>query len=248
MIGCSCSTCRSEDPRDRRTNASILIETDDTCILVDCGRDFRQQALRENLHRVDHLFLTHTHFDHIAGIDDLRVFSQRRGAPIPVYGMETHLSYLKRYIYHYMFDGRAVKGGAITRIELVPLRQAVEVEGLLIEPLLIYHGCMPIYGYRFGRCAYLSDVSSIPDETLARIEDLDVLIIDALRFRPSPTHFNIQEALGIVARTRPKRTLFTHMCHDVLHAEVDRGLKTPASGYFSTYKVDLAWDGLRLDI
>jgi len=247
MIGCSCATCRSEDPRDRRTNASLLIETAGRCILIDCGRDFRQQALRENLRRVDGLFLTHTHFDHIAGIDDLRVFTHSRQAPIPVYGMEAHLSYLKNTIYHYMFDGALQKGGGVTRLELIPVQEDIEVEDLLFEPLVIHHGNMPIYGYRFGRCAYLSDVSAIPEGTMARLTDLDVLIVDALRFRPSPTHFTIREALEVVERARPKRTLFTHMCHDVLHAEVQRGLASPDSGYFSPHHVELAWDGMRID-
>jgi phosphoribosyl 1,2-cyclic phosphate phosphodiesterase len=248
MIGCHCPTCSSRNPKDKRTNASLLIERQGANILIDCGRDFRIQALREDIQRVDHLFLTHTHFDHIAGIDDLRVFNHSQSAPIPVYGKEEHLSYLKEHIYHYLFDKGQQRGGGVARLELLALGGPIKVQGLLFEPLPVFHGQQQIYGYRFGGCAYISDVSSIPDETLERLKDLEILIVDALRFRSHPTHFNLEQALEVVNRLKPSRTYLTHMCHDILHDEVERGLQDPSSGYYNAHSVHLAYDGLSLSV
>jgi phosphoribosyl 1,2-cyclic phosphate phosphodiesterase len=248
VIACHCRTCTSTDPRDKRTNASLLIEKGDKRILIDCGRDFHWQALRHDLDRVDHLFLTHTHFDHIAGIDDLRVFNHKRQAPIPVYGKEEHLSYIRRYIYHYLFDDSAQKGGGIAQLEMIPIAAPIEVEGLVFEPLTVLHGALEIYGYRFGRCAYISDVSAIPGQTVERLKDLDVLIIDALRFRPSRTHFTVEQALGVAESVRPAQTYFTHICHDLLHEEVEAGLRDSSSGYSSRLGVSFAYDGLTFEL
>jgi phosphoribosyl 1,2-cyclic phosphate phosphodiesterase len=248
MIGCHCATCSSPNPKDNRTNASLLIERKGKNILIDCGRDFRAQAIREDIRRVDHLFLTHTHFDHVAGIDDLRVYNHRQSGPIPIYGRDEHLRYLKRYIYHYLFDDGIQKGGGVSRLEPIPLDGSIEIDGLVFEPIKVYHGRLEINGYRFGRCAYISDVSFIPEETMERLKDLEILIVDALRFRSHPTHFNFEQALRIVARLEPAQTYLTHMCHDILHDEVEQGLRNPASGYASQWAVNLAYDGLSLVI
>ena len=251
MIGCSCTTCRSRDPRDNRTNASLLIETGKKNILIDCGRDFRHQALREGLTRVDHVLLTHTHFDHIAGIDDLRVFHRRSGhgsEGIPIYGKADHLEYIKKHIYHYLFDIPAQMGGGITQVEPVPVEEPFRAEDILFEPLPVLHGRLKIYGYRFSDIAYLSDVSHIPEKTMTRLQGLSVLIVDALRFRAHSTHFNVRQALEVVERCRPKRTYFTHICHDVLHEPVVRGFANPSSGYFTPHPVSLAYDGLSFTV
>ena len=251
MIGCSCSTCQSQDPRDQRTNASLLIDTGSRNILIDCGRDFRLQALRERLNRIDHLLLTHPHFDHIAGIDDLRVFhrrSVRGGRGIPIYGLAEHLDYIKRHIYHYLFDSRAQLGGGITQVEPVPVDGPFEVEGILFEPLPVLHGKMQIFGYRFSDIAYISDVSHIPEQTLSRLEGLRALVVDALRFRTHSTHFNIRQALEIVAKCRPEQTYFTHICHDLSHEVVDGGFSRPTSGYYTPDRVNLAYDGLSISV
>ncbi len=248
MIGCHCATCSSSNPKDNRTNASLLIERKGKNILIDCGRDFRIQAIREDIRRVDHLFLTHTHFDHIAGIDDLRVYNYRQAGPIPIYGRDEHLRYLRKYIYHYLFDDGIQKGGGVSRLESIPLDGTLEIDGLLIEPIKVYHGRLEINGYRFGRCAYISDVSFIPEETMEKLKDLEILIVDALRFRAHPTHFNFEQALQIVARLKPAQTYLTHMCHDILHDEVEEGLRNPGSGYASAFSVNLAYDGLSLAI
>ncbi|UCF98027.1 MAG: MBL fold metallo-hydrolase [Spirochaetaceae bacterium] len=248
MLACSCPTCRSTDHRDVRTNASILLSVEGKNILFDCGRDFHGQAIRQGIDRIDFLLLTHTHFDHVAGIDELRVFTARQKQSIPVFGKQEHLNYLKTYIYHYLFDPAVQRGGGIAKIELVALNGRFSLEGIKIEPLPVYHGCMEILGYRFGNTAYLSDVSRIPETTREKLFGLDVLIVGALRHTEHPTHFNIPQALGIVSDLQPKRAFFTHICHDILHEAVDRQFADPTSPYFSPVEVHLAYDGLTLEL
>jgi len=247
MIGCDCPTCQSGDPRDRRMNASLLINTYEKNILIDCGRDFREQAIRHRLKRVDHVLITHTHFDHIAGIDDLRAFTTRNKKPIPLYGKEEHLNYLRDYTYHYLFDRSAQKGGGLTELELISVDHPFRVEGIEFEPLPVLHGSLEIFGYKFAKCAYISDVSCIPEDTLDRLKGLQVLFLDALRFRPHSTHFNIDAALAVVRRLKPLKTYLTHICHDILHREVDACFRDPHSRYFSECDVQLAYDGLKIE-
>jgi phosphoribosyl 1,2-cyclic phosphate phosphodiesterase len=249
MLGCSCRVCKSSDPRDNRTNASLLIEVRGRNVLIDCGRDFRQQALRHRLERVDHLLLTHTHFDHIAGIDDLRVFN-RPGDPIPVFGNAKHLSYLKTYIYHYLFDPAIQRGGGITELDLVAVNERFLLEGLLFETLPAFHGEIEVFGYKFGGSAYLCDVSFVPQPTLQKLYNLDLLVLGALRHTPHPTHFSLAQALELVAEVKPRRAFLTHLCHDVLHSEVEASFREPDSPYFApgAGEVHLAFDGLTLEI
>jgi phosphoribosyl 1,2-cyclic phosphate phosphodiesterase len=239
MIACTCPTCRSTDPRDTRTNASILLTVGAKKILIDCGRDFHRQALKQGIDYIDYLLLTHTHFDHVAGIDELRVFTARRRQSIPVLGKQEHLSYLKTYIYHYLFDPAVQKGGGIAKIELVALNGGFHLEGIEIEPLPVYHGPMEILGYRIGNIAYLSD---------GKLHGLDLLVLGALRHTEHPTHFNINQALEVVSELQPKRAFFTHICHDILHEAVDRQFSDPASPYYSPIEVHLAYDGLTLKL
>ena len=248
MIGCDCATCRSTDPRDKRTNASILVDVGDAKILIDCGRDFRNQAIRERIRRVDHVLITHTHFDHVAGIDDLRVFNYIQRKRIPLYGRVQHLEELRLHTYHHLFDPSIQRGGGIAELELIPLEGPVTLGGVPFIPLTVHHGRLEILGFRFGDAAYISDVSAIPEPTIAALGGLELLIIDALRFRPHGTHLSISEALALVDRLRPRRTFFTHICHDVLHEEVEQGLRERLSGYWAPGEVHLAWDGLRVAV
>lgn len=248
MIGCSCRTCSSEDPRDKRTNSSLHVALGRRHILIDCGRDFRQQALQHRLPGVDYVLLTHTHFDHVAGIDDLRVYTQRREEPIPLMGMAEHLEYLKTYIYHYLFDDGIQRGGGVTRLELVAVQERFTLEGVVFEPLPALHGRLPVLGYRFAGCAYLCDVSTIPPATLQKLYGLDLLILDALRPEAHPTHLSLTQALDLVRELRPKRAFFTHLSHEVLHAEIEAELAMPGSRFHGPGNVHLAYDGLALEL
>ena len=247
MIGCDCPTCTSADERDRRLNSSLMISAPGKVILIDCGRDFRAQALRFRIPRVDYLLLTHTHFDHIAGMDDLRVYTGRQGAPIPVLGRAEHLNYLKKNIYSYMFD-RPGDGGGVARLELIAVNGPFVLEGIGFEPLRVLHGTQEILGYRFLNCAYLTDVSAIPKETQAALYGLEVLILDALRYRPHSTHFNLEQALEVVRLLRPRRTFLTHIAHELRHAEVEEQLKKPGGPFYLPHDVALAYDGLTVQV
>lgn len=248
VIGCSCPTCRSADPRDNRTNSSVLLCLRGKNVLLDCGKDFRQQALREGLDRVDYVLLTHTHFDHVAGIDDLRVFNQQRKEPIPVLGRKEHLDYLKTYIYHYLFDESVQKGGGVAELELVAVDGRFSLEGQVVETLPALHGRMPVLGFRFGSLAYLTDVSSVPHATLQRLYGLEVLVLGALRYAAHPTHFNLDQALELIREVRPRRAYLTHIAHDLLHAEVEGRLGDPAACACGSAEVHLAYDGLRVEV
>lgn len=246
MLGCSCRTCQSSDPRDKRSNASILLSVGGKNILIDCGRDFHQQALRHHLDRVDYLLLTHVHFDHTGGIDDLRAF--RKNFPIPLLGKAEHLSYLKRYIYHYLFDRSAQKGGGLTQLEPIAIDDRFQLEGIQFEVLPVFHGELEIIGFKFLNCAYISDVSHIPKEVFERLYDLDLLILDALRYRSHSTHFNVGQALEIVRQLKPRQTFFTHICHDIRHQELEAVLQDPQSEYYTELSVRPACDGLVLTL
>jgi len=248
MIGCSCSTCKSTNPKDKRLNASIMITKNSKNILIDCGRDFRQQALKYEIKRVDHILITHTHFDHIGGIDDLRVFNQKNNITIPVYGNPEHLNYLENYTYKYLFDNNVQAGGGISRIKLVPIHEKITLEGINFEVIPVYHGSLLCYGYKFLNSAYISDVSLIPDESIAKLKNLDLLVLDALRFKPHNTHFNLENALKIAKLLKPKKTYFTHICHDLSHSATEQLLNDPKSRYYTEHEIKLAYDGLIINM
>jgi phosphoribosyl 1,2-cyclic phosphate phosphodiesterase len=239
MIGCPCATCHSTDPRDRRTRPSIhLAAADGPAILVDTSTDLRQQALDRGVTRVDAVLFTHSHADHVMGLDDLRRFNALQGGAIPAYADPHTASEIAR-IFKYVFEPPEQTGGGIPQIALTPIDGPFVVGGVTVTPVPLLHGRRPILGFRVGRFAYLTDCSAIPDASWSLLDDLDVLVVDALRHRPHPTHFTVQQAVDIAARLRPRQTWLTHMCHDLPHAETNRGL--PAG-------VALAYDGLVLDV
>ncbi|HET9703737.1 MAG TPA: MBL fold metallo-hydrolase [Vicinamibacterales bacterium] len=239
MIGCTCGVCRSSDPRDRRTRPSIVVEVEDgPAILVDTSTDLRHQALAHGVTRVDAILFTHSHADHIMGLDDVRRFNVMQQVAIPAYADERTAIDLRRS-FSYVFNPPAEKGGGVPQVSLTAITGRFNVGPTGIQPVPIFHGSRPILGFRFGSFAYLTDCSRIADEAWPLLQDLDILVLDALRHRPHPTHFTVAEALDVVERVRPRQTYFTHICHDLPHEATNASLP-PA--------VELAYDGLVLTI
>jgi phosphoribosyl 1,2-cyclic phosphate phosphodiesterase len=236
-LGCDCSVCTSADPRDTRSRPSIAVQWDAYTVVIDTGQDFRQQALREHIRHIDAVLYTHAHADHVLGMDDLRPLSFRHPNGLPLYADSATTDALHR-IFEYTFSPNA-KYPTRARVNLLPLNDhdSVEIAGLRFQRVPILHGDMTIAGYRFGSAAYLTDMNAIPDTSLPLLENLDVLIIDALRQQHHPSHNNIDQALGWISRIRPHRAFFTHIAHELEHAKTEATL--PAH-------VHLAYDGLRI--
>lgn len=239
IIGCSCRVCRSTNPRDRRTRSSCLVAAGDMRIVIDTGPDFRAQALRENICRVDAVLYTHHHFDHVAGMDDLRPFLFDNKTPIPCYTHPASRTILEN-TYPYIFKDNSYPG--VPRLQLKEVTEPFVIDDrytgeshVRVTPIEVDHGDMPVYGYRIGRFAYLTDTSHIPEEQYTRLEDLDVLVLDALRYRPHRKHLSIEEAIRAARRIGADTTYFIHMTHDVLHDEVEAALPEG---------IHLAYDGL----
>jgi phosphoribosyl 1,2-cyclic phosphate phosphodiesterase len=239
MIGCSCATCQSSDPHDRRLRPSIYVAiADGPALLVDTSTDLRQQAITHRITRVDAILFTHSHADHVMGLDEVRRFNMLQRAPIPAYADERTLGDLRR-TFAYIFDPPSESGGGIPQINLRRIEGSFSVGTIHVTPVPIFHGPRPILGFRLGNFAYLTDCNRIPEESFSLLADLDVLVLDALRHRPHPTHFTVAEAVHVVERVTPRRTFLTHICHDLPHAATNAALP---SG------VELAFDGLTFDI
>jgi phosphoribosyl 1,2-cyclic phosphate phosphodiesterase len=239
MIGCECDTCRSTDPRDRRSRASVLIQLESgQSVLIDTSPDLRMQALTHNVKRVDAIVYTHSHADHIMGLDEVRRFNVLQKSAIPCYGDERTLGDLRR-IYSYVFNPDTPRGGGVPQV--VPVRVAGEfcIGAATFVPVPLLHGSRMILGYRIGSFAYLTDCSGIPAASWPLLSGVRTVILDALRERPHPTHLSVEQALAVVAQLKPERALFTHMCHDLPHAATCARL--PAG-------VQLAYDGVTFEI
>ncbi|MEZ4484378.1 MAG: GPMC system MBL fold metallohydrolase [Syntrophotaleaceae bacterium] len=216
MLGCSCEVCRSSDPRDRRTRCSALVAFGGCNIVIDTTTDFRQQALREGIDHIDAVLYTHAHADHVHGIDDLRAFNMTSGgAAIPIYGLPATMSLIRRNFRYIFGDEVASK----FRPRLVPWNLAGKLSlcGLPVEPLPLQHGDGISCGFRIGPFAYVTDCNRIAEPVMARLQSLELLVIDGLRFRSHPTHFSIDEAVAVAQRLGARRTVLTHICHEVAH-------------------------------
>ena len=245
VIGCPCPVCTSSDVRDTRTRCAAYVEVDTAYgpvhLVIDTGPDFRQQALAHGVRAVDAVLFTHHHFDHVVGVDDLRPFLFANRTPIPCYADATTADVL-RDMFRYIFADGSYPG--------VPLLELHQIDGPLtvasrahagtaeVTPLRAFHGDLPILGFRIGDFAYLTDVSRIPDDTFARLGGLDVLVLDALRPTPHPTHFSIDQATAAAERIGAQQTYFIHLTHNVLHAEADALLPE---------HIALGYDGLRFE-
>jgi phosphoribosyl 1,2-cyclic phosphate phosphodiesterase len=216
-IGCECETCSSNDPRDKRLRVSIIIEHGGQTILVDTSSDFRQQALRYGLKRLDAVLITHCHADHIFGLDDIRPLNFRFGA-LGVYANERAWPDIRR-IFKYIFEPTYFGGGLpqVVPHTVFPGAQFCIGKELEVTPLEVIHGRLPVMAYRFNDFAYATDLSEIPPGTISAMTDLEVLVLDCLRFKEHPTHLWLDKALAYVEQLKPGRTYFTHMAHDVKH-------------------------------
>lgn len=241
VVGCDCAVCSSPDERNRRSRASLWMRWTDgeteRSVVVDTGPDFRSQALREGISRLDAVLFTHAHADHIFGLDDVRPFNFRQRAPLACFGTRSTLDHV-RSTFGYAFDG-PTPGGGVPQLDLRPVRERFELFGETVTPVPVLHGEREVLGFRLRDFAYVTDVSAIPQGSRDLLRGLDVLILGALRYRSHPTHFSIPEALECIAELDPRRTYFTHLAHDVdagdLQVELPEG-------------VALGYDGLRFEI
>jgi phosphoribosyl 1,2-cyclic phosphate phosphodiesterase len=240
QIGCQCAVCRSTDSRDKRTRSGAVLEANGSTILIDSPPELRLQLLRSGISRVDAVVYTHEHADHINGIDDLRIFTQQR--PLPIYGPAETLERL-RASFNYIFDDsiRPYAGTSKPRLAMheTEPNEAITVAGIETLPLAFQHGHLRVFGYRFGNLAYITDVKTIPESERLRLHDLDVLVLNALWWRPHPTHMSIAEAVETAQTLGARRTYLTHLTHETGHAELER--KLPAGVY-------PAYDGLALEV
>ena len=243
-LGCTCAVCTSAvsptgDRRNRRTRPSIYIAWESYAVLIDSGPDFHAQAIREKVTHVDAVLYTHPHADHILGLDDLHPLTFGLAAPLPLYADDPTAAAIER-VFDYTFRPPR-RGTTIARVVLhrfTDPQEQVHLFGATFQRVPVNHGNLVISGYRFGSAAYLTDMSAIPEASLAQLQGLDILILDALRLTPHPTHSNVENSLRIVEQLKPKRAFFTHMGHDLDHAATDAMLPQ---------HVRLAYDGLKLE-
>lgn len=240
-LGCPCRVCSSNDPRDKRLRPSVLISRGGHNVVIDTTPDFRQQALRVRLDRLDAILLTHGHADHILGFDDIRPFNIRQRSALPVYSNEETFRIIRR-VFAYVFDDKPTLS-TVPSVTLNTIDSPRQFLGVPFIPVPLLHGNMEVLGFRFGRAAYLTDFSRIPDSSMALLQCLDELILDALRDIPHPMHQTVEQALAIIQELKPRRAWFTHIAHDLPHAETNKRLISMGFPH-----VQLAYDGLEFDV
>lgn len=237
VIGCPCAVCNSANPRNRRWRPGLKVENGGAVLLVDTPTDLRAQALRFGLPRLDGIVFTHAHADHIFGLDEVRIFNFRQGEAIPCYGSRGTLATLRR-VFGYVFE-EGQEGGGKPQLELIEVGAPFAAGGLAWTPVPVWHGELEVFGYRFGRFAYVTDCSLIPESSFDLLAGVEILILDALRYRPHPTHFTVEEALAAAARIGARRTILTHLAHEIDHDAPE--LPLPAG-------VEFGYDGLAFDV
>jgi phosphoribosyl 1,2-cyclic phosphate phosphodiesterase len=240
-LACHCRVCQSTDPLDKRTRPSVLLSRDGHNVVIDTSPDFRAQALREGVQRLDAIVFTHGHADHILGFDDIRPFNMRQKTQLPVYAAPDTLDTLRR-TFAYAFDSKPALS-TIPEVVLHPISGPFELLGAKFMPIALDHGGTPVLGFRIGSAAYLTDFSRLPEESKAQVQGLDDLVMDALRNTPHPMHLTVEQALEVVKELAPRRAWFTHISHELPHRETNERLRRAGFPH-----VQLAYDGLRIEV
>ncbi|MEO6694223.1 MAG: MBL fold metallo-hydrolase [Ignavibacteria bacterium] len=239
VIGCSCETCISLNPKDKRLRTSAFINVDGLKLLIDTSIDFRQQMLTNNISDIDAVLYTHHHVDHINGMDDLRQITQKHGKFIDLYGNRNTIDEMK-ITFRYVFDEKLIKFNSVPLVKFHNIdNEKFKIRNVEIIPVECFHGDLKIFGYRIGDFAYITDCSSISEEEQQKLYGLKVLIVNALRIRPHPTHFNLQQAIEVAKKVRPEQTFFTHLTHDILHDKINATLPKG---------IELGYDGAEFQI
>ncbi len=236
-IGCHCAVCTSTDPRDNRLRPSVLVSYGDRNVLIDTTPDFRTQALRAGIHHLHAVVYTHSHADHMMGFDDVRPFNFRQSGDIPVYAAADTMEALRR-CFSYVFDG-AERNTNVPHIDARIIDGPFDLFGMEFVPIPVLHGRHMIYGFRFGNAAYLTDHSEIPESSMDLLRGLDVIFLDALRYKPHPTHSTVERSIQTVEALGVKRAFFTHICHDLGHERAESMLPP---------HIRLAYDGLEISV
>ena len=239
VVGCSCATCLSGDSRNKRTRCSSLITLDSgENILIDTGPDLRNQSLRENINRIDAVLYTHTHADHLHGIDDLRAFCQIQRKQIPLYAREDAAEHIQQK-FGYTLREPFVDFWDLPVLRIAPVQAPFELFGVKVTPIPVMHGKSHIFGYRVGNLAYMTDVSEIPESSFALLENLDTVLLNCLRETSHPTHINIEQSLAYLGRIKAKQSYMIHMTHELEYTSLSK--KLPKD-------VFVGFDGLKLNI
>lgn len=239
MIGCACAVCCSPDARDRRLRTSLYLAVDEgPRLLIDTSTDLRQQALANDIHRIDAVLFTHAHADHVMGFDELRRFNTLQGGTIPCFASASTWRDLQT-TFHYAFRAPPGQGGGVPRVDVHTIEGPFVAAGVSVVPVPLCHGRTEVLGFRSGGFAYLTDCNGVAEQSWELLQGLDVLVLDALRFDPHDTHYTFDEALAVVDQLAPRQTYFVHMGHEIGHAAVSAQL--PAG-------IELAYDGLAIDL
>ena len=237
VVGCRCATCCSGNPRNKRTRCSSLITLDTgENILIDSGPDLRSQALRENITRIDAVLYTHTHADHLHGIDDLRAFCQLQRAQIPLFAKQDCVEHITAKFGYTLRE--PCNFWDLPVLSIKPVTEPFTLFGMLIVPINVMHGKSPIYGYRIGNLAYMTDVSDIPEASIELLQGLDILLIDCLRDTPHPTHINVEQCLTYTSRINARQSYMIHMTHELEYEALSHRLPECVS---------VGYDGLKLN-
>jgi len=238
IIGCNCKTCTSDDPKNKRYRSSIYVETNEKNILIDTSPDLRTQLLENNITDIDLVLFTHAHADHIMGFDDLRAINRLNKEDIPCYGNKETLDALRRK-FRYIFEKKDYCKFAIPSVNMIEINNTIKFGNLKITPLPVQHNHDIVLGYRINNMAYITDCSHIPKDTSKLIEDIDMLILDALRYESHPKHFNIDQAVEVIKDLGVPKAYLTHISHEIEHNKVNQ--KLPEG-------IELAYDGLKVEI